>query len=143
MQIVLGLIQRSLFMIMCSWICWDVIWLFHVNLCFFYGNSIWQATVLKSWRSDEIEHCCGAVRWMEIWTAASGRSEILAPEFSVVVHPMLSLVASYQAGETCLCLLEFFFLYIVLHPSPYVVILYFWICHGKHLLPRAHARCVS
>jgi len=63
---------------------------------------------------------------MEIWTAASGRSEILAPEFSVVVHPMLSLVASYQAGETCLCLLEFFFLkkdQIIIHPSPSVVIL--------------------
>jgi hypothetical protein len=75
----------------------------------FYGNSIWQATDLKSRRSDEFEHCCKAVRWIEISTTASLRSEILAPEFSVVVHPMLSLVASYQAGETYRCLMRVFF----------------------------------
>jgi hypothetical protein len=70
---------------------------------------LWQATELKSWRSDEVEHCCEAVRRMEMSTTALRRSENLAPEFSGVGHPMLSLVANYQAGETCLCLLEFFF----------------------------------
>jgi len=70
---------------------------------------LWQATELKSWRSDEVEHCCEAVRRMEMSTTALRRSENLAAEFSGVVHPMLSLVANYQAGETCLCLLEFFF----------------------------------